>query len=334
VANALTLQPDVIHFFKPKAYAGLAHLGLWWLRRLGVRSARLVLDTDDWEQAWNNILPYPAWQKRFFSWQEQWGLRRADAVTAASRELVRRVGPWRSEQSSLFYVPNGFFPGQETQQPGPAHAANLVVSTEQSVQLAQAAGQVLRKQWRLDQEPLILLYTRFIEFRLERIVMFVKCVANQIPLARWLIVGQGLQGEEERLAAMLTEADLATYVHFTGWLPVEESPACFAAANVAIYPYDDTIFNRTKCSVKLIDLLRAGLPVVADAVGQNCEYIEHNVSGILIAAEQDERFGNALVDLLQDPQRQQQLGSAAAEFMQQNFNWLVLVKNVEKAYKV
>ena len=51
VAWALQLQPDVVHFFKPKAYAGLAHWVLWWLRRSGRHVIRLVVDTDDWEQA-------------------------------------------------------------------------------------------------------------------------------------------------------------------------------------------------------------------------------------------------------------------------------------------
>ena len=65
VAQTLALQPDVIHCFKPKAYAGLAHLVLWWLRRLTNLSVRLVVDTDDWEQGWNAVLPYSALQKNF-----------------------------------------------------------------------------------------------------------------------------------------------------------------------------------------------------------------------------------------------------------------------------
>jgi hypothetical protein len=56
VTRALALRPDVIHCFKPKAYAGLAHLILWWLRRLRFTktlppTVRLVVDEDDWEQA-------------------------------------------------------------------------------------------------------------------------------------------------------------------------------------------------------------------------------------------------------------------------------------------
>ena len=102
---------------------------------------------------------------------------------------------------------------------------------------------------------------------------------------------------------------------------------------MAIFPYGDTVLNRTKCSVKLIDLLAAGLPVVADAVGQNKEYIEHDFSGILTPAEDDPAFGAALVALLQDPERQERLGQAAAQRMRRQFNWPELSQLAERAYR-
>jgi glycosyltransferase involved in cell wall biosynthesis len=134
------------------------------------------------------------------------------------------------------------------------------------------------------------------------------------------------------LAGQLSGACLAPYVNFAGW-PVDYLPAYFAAANVAIFPYDDNLINRTKCSVKLLDLLLAELPVVADAVGQNCEYIQHNVSGVLVPPQDDAAFAEALVDLLQDPARQHRLGQAARQHIQERFNWTCLAQTVERAYQ-
>ena len=153
-----------------------------------------------------------------------------------------------------------------------------------------------------------------------------------MPQARWLIVGAGLHGEEKVLQAKLLEANLAQYVHFTGWLPVDRLPRQFQAADVAIHPYDDTLLNRTKCSVKLIDLLAAGLPVVADAVGQNCEYIESGQSGLLVPAGDDVAFDQAIILLLQQPKLRKNMGWAAAQRMQQQFNWSNLAQIAEKAY--
>jgi glycosyltransferase involved in cell wall biosynthesis len=159
-------------------------------------------------------------------------------------------------------------------------------------------------------------------------------VAARLPQARWLIIGQGLQHEEKKLQAGLEQAGLSQAAFFAGWVPAEELPAYFAAANVAIHPYDDTLLNRTKCSMKLVDLLAAAVPVVADAVGQNNEYIEHSRSGLLLPPGDDRAFVEALVTLLQEPHRQKQLGQAAARRMQASYTWSVLSLAAERAYGV
>ena len=314
VRYAVTLNPDVIHFFKPKAYAGLSHWLCRRLRRWGQLSARLVLDSDDWEQAWNDKLPYPGWQKYLFTRQEQWGLRHADAVTVASRELEKLVGQRRTGR--IFYVPNG-----------------VILEGRINNSSAALTLQTVRAKWQLGQSPTVLLYSRFLEFRLERIVNLVRQVAVSMPEARWLIIGQGLNGEDDRLRQQLAQAGLTEYVRFTGWLPVDQLAAHFQAANVGVFPYDDTVINRTKCSVKLIDLLLARLPVVADAVGQNREYIQAGMSGVLVPAEDDAAFAGALVDLLGDPAQQRRLGQAAAAYIRQNYDWSDLASIVERAYQ-
>ncbi|HYN90000.1 MAG TPA: glycosyltransferase, partial [Ardenticatenaceae bacterium] len=85
----LAERPAVVHCFKPKGYSGLLALAWRWLRRARVARAPLVMDTDDWEGAggWNELAPYPGWQKRFFAWQERTGLAGGNAVTVASRAL-------------------------------------------------------------------------------------------------------------------------------------------------------------------------------------------------------------------------------------------------------
>jgi len=304
VQQTLALQPQVVHLFKPKAYAGLAHLALW-LRQ--DRTIRLVLDADDWEQAWNDILPYAPLQKWFFGWQEQWGLRHAEAVTAASRELRELIAPLRRTSAQIFYLPNGVRP----QSP---QADDRLPPGDSS------------------HPPTILLYTRFAEFRLERIVTLVQRVAQVLPQARWQVVGRGFQNEEQRLVQMLAEAGLGEAVNFAGWVAAEALPNYFAAADVAVHPYDDTLLNRTKCSVKLIDLLATGLPVAADAVGQNREYIEDGVSGVLTPPEDDEALAAAIIKLLQSPDLRRKMSRAAVEKINREFTWPRLAEIAEEAY--
>jgi glycosyltransferase involved in cell wall biosynthesis len=158
-------------------------------------------------------------------------------------------------------------------------------------------------------------------------------VAAQAPRAKLLIVGEGLFGEESDLDDILAAAGLSSHAVFTGWVEADRLPGYFAATDVAIFPYDDTTINRTKCSVKLTDLLAAGLPVVADAVGQNAEYLVDGQSGLLVDPGDDVAFADAVVRLLGDADLRAQLGAAAARRMREHFAWGKLVEEVERAYR-
>ena len=234
VRRARALRPDVVHFFKPKAYAGLAHMAL-----RGRFPA--VVDTDDWEGpgGWNDLKPYPALLKRFFRWQERWGLRTAGAVTVASLALQTLTWAAGGNPRRVFYVPNGVVP--------PVRAPQESVKTGR---------------------PTLLLYTRFYEYDLERLWRILLKVRTQAPQTQILVVGKGFFGEETKLMAMaqtagwqvaeraqLTPEDDLVY---TGLGTPESLPAYFAQADLALYPFDDTLVNRTKCPVKLLDLIGCG----------------------------------------------------------------------------
>lgn len=313
VRRALALRPDVVHLFKPKAYAGLSAFCLWWLRRFGLCQARLVLDSDDWEGpgGWNDLERYSPLQKRLFAWQERWGLGHADALTLASRALQTISWSLGAAPETAFYVPNGANEEQATAHLSPQEAKR-------------ALG--------LEGRPVVLLYTRFFEFRVERVVRIWRSVTDGLPDARLLVVGKGLFGEEEQLARLLREAGCAQNVLFTGWMESSRLPDLFRAADVAVYPYEDTLINRTKCAVKLIDLLAAGLAVVADAVGQNGEYIEQGASGRLVAPGDDEAFAQAVIGLLADGEMRRRLGQGARGRMAERFSWARLAETVEKSY--
>ncbi len=316
VRRALVFNPDVVHCFKPKAYAGLSAWWLWRMKRLGRMRARLVVDTDDWEGAggWNDRESYSWMQKRMFAWQEQWGLRHCDALTVASRALESIAWSMGVPPSKVFHVPNGVEVGSWKLEVGSA-ASNLQPPTSNL------------------QPPTLLLYTRFFEFKIERVLELLGRVMQSVPDARLLVVGKGLFGEEAELLARAQAAGMGDRLEYAGWVDPAELPALFARADVAIYPFDDTLLNRTKCPVKLTELLAAGVPVVADAVGQIAEYIRHNETGVLVSSGDVTAMADAVAALLKEHRRARALGSAAARDVRARFGWERLVDVVEQAYK-
>ncbi len=312
VKRALAFKPDVIHCFKPKAYAGLAAWWVWRLKGLGLSRVRLVVDSDDWEGAggWNDREGYSWAQKRMFTWQEQWGLRHCDALTVASRALESIVWSMGVPQSKVLYVPNGVEVGSWRLEVGGVSANH-------------PTGQ-----------PTILLYTRFFEFKVGRVLDVFGRVLQSVPDANLLVVGKGLFGEEERLLEQAAALGWGERVSYEGWIDPADLPGVLTRADVAIYPFDDTLLNRTKCAVKLIDLLAAGVPVIADAVGQNVEYIRHDETGILVPSGDAAAMADAIVTLLHEHRRARILGGAAARDVRTRFGWNRLVETVERAYAV
>lgn len=306
-AEALAFGPEVVHCFKPKAYAGMAGFVTWYASRLGLTRAKVVIDTDDWEGpgGWNEIGSYSGIQKTVFSWQEHWGLTHCHAVTVASRALETLAWSKAVPKERVFYVPNGWHDA------GP--------------QRHQTAPEVSR-------EKSVLLVTRFVEFGIPWLMEMWKQVTGRIPEAELSVVGQGFSGEEDLLQQMVEAEGLHRSVKYLGWLEADDLRRQQQKAQLAIFPYEDTLINRAKCSARLVELMASGLPVVASAVGQNREYIEHGLSGWLVPPHDSQAFAEGVVCLLKDEELRRRLGKASRERILARFGWQKLVETVEKAY--
>ena len=308
---AMAEKPDVVHLFKPKGYGGLAamlHLSLDFIR---VRMPPLFVDTDDWEGkgGMNDLHSYTAVEKHLFAFQERWLCRNSAGVTVASRELEKLTGRLGVPEDRVLYLPNCV----EDLPPGD--------------------GTRVRKKLGLAADaPVLLLYTRFFEFSQERLHYMFSAIHEKVPNIRFLVVGKGRHGEEHALLSASRAMGFSDALVMAGWLQPTEITDYLAAADVAIYPLDDTLINRAKCPAKLAELLRAGVPVVADAVGQAVEYIKPGLSGILCDPHARDGMVEGAAELLQNCMKRQELGKAGRRFLLEKFAWKNLALNLDTFY--
>ena len=308
---ALSWRPDIVYCFKPIAYSGAVLFLMRMARRLGLFRGALILDSDDWEGygGWNEIQPFPGWLKRLIAWQEGWSLRHADSVTVASlelRDLAARAGA-----RQVTYIPNA------------------VRSCPESAPSLEA--EALRARLGLTGRPVVLLYTRFFEFGLPRLIATLREVVKRVPEVSLLVVGRGFADEDRDLRQLAVGAGIEQSVVQAGWVEQAQLPLYFAAADVALYPLDDTLLNRSKCPAKLRDLLAAGVPVVADRVGQAREYITHEVTGVLVKPEDPREMAAATVALLENSRLRVEMGRAAVEDCRARWTWGRWAPIAEKA---
>lgn len=311
--EALVWRPDVVHAFKPKAYSGLAAEWLWRFHR---GRARLVVDTDDWEGAggWNEIAPYSPLQKRFFARQERWGLTHAHAVTVASRALESLVWSLGVPPARVHYLPNG--PGIPIEP------------------IAPAARAATRARLGLGERPTVLVYSRLFEFDTGRLAAVLAGIHAAIPDMAVLLVGAGLyEADSARFHEQLATAGLIDAVVNTGWVDLAQLPGTLAAADASLYLMDDTLLNRAKCPVKLADMLAAGVPVVAEAVGQVNEYVRDGRSGALRASGDVAGLVAAAVELLANGAKRERMAETARQDARDRFSWERLAENATEVYR-
>jgi glycosyltransferase involved in cell wall biosynthesis len=257
------LQPRVVHVMKPRGFGGLSGTLL--------RQTPVLVDADDWEGdgGWNRIGRYPLLQRRMFDWQERTLLRDANGVTAASTLLAQRAralrdGPGRG---CVWHVPN-------------------VLPDEWIAELTEACGQYTPV---LDDTPTILLYSRFEEFGPDWLPRLLRALddATDCPL-RVRVIGDTQPPCVDSVGRVVVE--------LMGYVARDRLPRLLASASVAVFPYEDSLVSRSKNSVKLLELLAAGCPVIASDTGDVAPTIGE--AGILLDGHAPEAFGRTVVTLL------------------------------------
>lgn len=308
---AINESPDAIHLFKPKGYGGLAVMMHLFLQKLGVSLPPVYVDSDDWEGkgGMNEMHPYSALEKRFFQFQESWLLKRARGVTVASRALQILIWGMGVNPQKVSYLPNC------------VTIKNLGdrISIREKLSIPIDA-------------PVVFLYTRFFEFKQEKLHYIFKEIIRSVPEVRFLVVGRGRDGEEARLLDAGKTHDFEKALFMAGWVDPEEIDDYFTAGDVALYPFDDNLINRTKCPAKLTELLAAGMPVVADSVGQIREYIRPDVSGLLCDPDNWAEMAEKTVALMNNAHKRSELGAVARLDMKERFTWQNAARGLDKFY--
>jgi glycosyltransferase involved in cell wall biosynthesis len=284
-------------------------------RRIGLWNGRVILDTDDWEGdgGWNDRERERfGWAaRRIIAWHERWCLRHADAVTSASRALeplARRAGATR-----LQYVPICV----EATDAGQAPEETDVATVRSSLGLVGSR--------------VVLAYTRLAEFDPARLVETFARIAARYPDSRLLVVGRSLHGEEDAFDRAVAARGLGDRIVSVGWIESADVPRYLALADIALQMLDDSLLTRTKGQAKLLELLAAGVPVVADAVGQANDYIIDGVTGRLVPPGDPAAMAEAALALLADDPARAAMRAAARDDVRRRWSWSAWLPALELA---
>lgn len=303
--------PDVVHCVKPRAYAGILQWLLWHNRRRSAGGPRLFLDLDDWEQAWQEVNHYPAPVARLLAWQEEWGIRHADAITVASRWLERRVTEY-TPSTPVLYLPNGVDAGLDTWRG----------SIEEKTLAA-----------RIEPRKTVLYFTRFVEVEPAWFAEFVEALLQHVPDARLIVAGSPLHARGDAPFRAVLSPESSSHIAWLGYAPSETLPGVYAASDVAVFPAAPTVLQEAKCSVRLATTLLHGVPVVASAVGEQANYGADGASLLVAADASPQEFARATANLLGDRTERNQMIARAHTHLTAHYRCADLTRSLAGFYR-
>lgn len=144
------------------------------------------------------------------------------------------------------------------------------------------------------------------------------------PELRIALVGAGeLRGELEQQAR---RAGIAHAVLFLG--ERSDIPQVLPAFDIFVQP------SRSEGhSIALLEAAAAGLPALATAVGGNPEIVQHELTGLLVADQDEPALREALRRLLGDSAKRDSLGAAARHWAERTISVGAMAQQYDRLYR-
>jgi starch synthase len=148
-------------------------------------------------------------------------------------------------------------------------------------------------------------------------------------------IGAVLIGEGPELARVREAARGLDGIIFTGALPHDQIPACLAACDFGVAPFDPETHPALSLGfywspLKVFEYMAAGLPVVAPAIDRIPALVGHNREGLLYDSAIRSGLPHAF-EALTDPHLRNRLGRAARDRAVRDYSWAAHCRLLEQA---
>ncbi len=155
------------------------------------------------------------------------------------------------------------------------------------------------------------------------LIKAMEVVIAKIPKAQLLIVGEGKTREE--LVNLTKAAALEKNIFF---LPsVMDTQEILSALDLFVLPS-----LKEGLGLALMEAMACGLCVIGSDVGGIKSLIQDRYNGLLVRPADSRELSYAILELLQNPDRAESLGTNARIFINQNFSKEQMVLETEKVY--
>jgi glycosyltransferase involved in cell wall biosynthesis len=152
---------------------------------------------------------------------------------------------------------------------------------------------------------------------------------NGITNIKFIIVGTGT--EWQNMVDLSKKLDLTKYVHFTGFVPYEDFYEIIATTDVCVNPEFRNSFTEKSTMIKIMDYMVFGKPIVQYYTTEG--EITAGNAALYVKKNDQTEFAEALLRLLKDPARCEQMAKISKERIDNLLNWDLQKVSLKNAYK-
>lgn len=178
----------------------------------------------------------------------------------------------------------------------------------------------VRHKYGLDGGPWILTVARLDYHKgIDTVIRGLPTIRAAHPTARYAVAGVGIRrGHLERL---ISELGLADAVRLLGFVPDEELPALYNAADVFVLDSRRFDLLVEGFGIAIVEASACGLPVIGGRSGGIPEAVRDGETGLIVDPEAPAAVAAAINRLLADGELRRRMGAAGRAAVEQYYNW-------------
>ncbi|MFH1904710.1 MAG: glycosyltransferase [bacterium] len=152
-------------------------------------------------------------------------------------------------------------------------------------------------------------------------------ILKTYPRVKFIIVGDGNIGYRKELEKLCRELGITDNIVFTGFR--EDIPQIMSSIDIFVL---STSWNEGLCRA-ILEAMGAAKPVITTDVGGNSETVVDGITGVLLPYRSPFLLKDALLELIRDKQKREEMGKQGRERVIKLFNIDENIKRIEKVYE-
>ena len=287
--------------------------GAWASRKLGIPLV-LEVNADLLEQRKFKGMPEKGLRRLFAIWATRICFQAASKIICISTGLKEHLkNTWHLQDSKLVVLP----------------CAADVAAFRQNLN-----SEPTRRELGLTKETTIMWVGGFYPWHdLDLLLKSFSLVLQVQPKVKLVLVGDG--PIRPAVEHMVQENGLQQAVIFTGAIAHTRVPELLSVADIAVAPSAPVSASRggTGTPLKLFEYMAAGKAIIAAALNEAAEVIQHGHNGLLVEPGNVQAFAQAILTLIDDPMERDRLGQNARRQAVEKYSWEEYTRRLEGIYR-